>query len=143
MLAGQLALITAAIFFGAAVYITVAEQPARLHLDDPALLAQWQPSYTRGFAMQASLAVVGFLLGILAWWSTGGLAWLLGSLFLIANWPFTLIVIMPTNAALMAIEPRLANAQSRAMIETWGRLHAIRALLGLTATGTFLWASLR
>ena len=143
MFAGQLALVVAAVFAGAAIYINVAEQPARLGLDDQALLAEWKPAYQRGFAMQAPLAVVGFLLGLLAWWQTNDWRWALGALVLMANWPYTLFIILPTNTELEAIGPAHAGSASRALIERWGRLHAIRSVFGVMATLLFLWASMR
>jgi Domain of unknown function (DUF1772) len=143
MLTGQLALIVAALFAGAALYINVAEQPARLSLRDSDLLAEWQPAYKRGSAMQAPLAIIGFLLGLAAWWQTGGWPWLLGAAILVANWPYTLLGIMPTNRRLMATEAVAAGPQSRALIERWGVLHAGRTALGFAATLIFLWASMR
>ena len=142
MLIGQLALVTAAVFAGAALYISLVEQPARLGLDQRALLAEWKPAYKRGTAMQAPLAVVGFLLGLAAWWRTGHAGWALGALLMVANWPFTFFVIMPTNHRLMAVEPAAAGPESRAMIERWGSLHAGRTALGFAASLAFLWASL-
>ena len=138
LFAGQFALVTAAAFAGAAIYVNVAEQPARLALDDRALLAQWQPSYKRGFAMQAPLALIGFLLGLAAWWLTGKLAFATGALLMLANWPWTLFGIMPTNSALMRTEPADAGPQTRALIVKWNGLHTVRTALGGLAAIAFL-----
>ena len=143
MIWGLLALMIAATFAGAAIYINVAEHPARLKLLVGALLTQWKPSYTRGFAMQASLAVLGGISGALAWWESRDSLWLAGAIVLVANWPFTLLVIMPTNLRLMATAPEFADAATRSLLERWGRLHAVRSVLGAIATLLFLMAAFR
>jgi len=140
MFAGHLALIVAALFTGAAVYINVAEQPARLGLDDRALLTEWKPSYKKGLSMQAPLAIVGFVLGLIAWWQSGQWLWGIGATLMVANWPYTLLSIMPTNNRLMAIDPSESGPSSRALIESWGRLHAGRSALGGLAVLAFLGA---
>jgi hypothetical protein len=140
MLVGHLALTTAAVFTGAAFYVNFAEQPARLTLDDRPLLAEFKPSYKRGFLMQAPLAVLGFLLGLAAWWTTADARWLAGGLALLAAWPYTLLAIMPTNNRLLDMPLVHAGTESRALLEKWGRLHAGRTALGALSTLLFLWA---
>jgi hypothetical protein len=139
MLIGDLALIAAALFTGAAFYVNIAEQPARLGLDDQSLLSEWKRSYKRGFAMQAPLAIAGCLFGLIAWWQTKELGFLIGAIAMIANWPWTLLGIMPTNNALMATEVAAAGPQTRALIIKWGTLHAVRTVLGIVAV-VFFWA---
>src|SRR5260370_22253873 len=137
---GLLALIGAAIFAGAALYVNVAEQPARLLLDDRALLTEWKPSYRRGAAMQAPLALLGCLLGLIAWWQTSQSGFLVGAIAMIAPWPCTLIGIKPTNDALLATDLDQAGPQTRALIVIWGALHGARTALVALATVAFLLA---
>jgi hypothetical protein len=138
MIAGYLALVVAAIFSGAAFYVSFAEQPARLALDDRSLLTQWKPAYKRGFAMQAPLAIAGFVLGVVAWWPAHNAEFLIGAVLMLANWPWTILGIMPTNRKLMATKIEEAGPQSRALIVKWNNLHAVRTGLGFLAVVAFL-----
>ncbi|OHV78098.1 DUF1772 domain-containing protein [Ensifer sp. LCM 4579] len=138
---GLLALLTASVFFGAAIYINIAEQPARLRLDHRSALAEWGPAYRRGFEMQASLAILSGLLGAAAWWQTGNALWGLGAAVIIMNWPYTLYFIMPINKRLETTPADQASGETRELITRWGKLHAGRSTLGAVATVIYLAAA--
>ena len=140
MWTGDLALATAAVFTGAAIYVNVAEHPARLTLDTQALLTEWKPSYERGAMMQASLAIISGALGVLAFLFTYDWRWLLGAALILAPWPYTMFIIMPTNHVLKSTEPSQATEQTRDLLLQWGRLHMGRSALGVFATAAYLWA---
>ena len=140
MLPALLALAAASLFTGAAVYISLAEHPARLGLSEAAALAQWQPSYRRAVPMQAGLALISAALGLWAWWGTREPLLLAGALLILAVVPFTLIVIMPTNKRLMGASPETAGPDLRPYLVKWGTLHWVRNLLGLAAMLAFLTA---
>ena len=138
MVTGLMALASASAFAGAAFYVGFAEQPARLRLDDRALLGQWKPSYTRGFIMQASLAVISAVFGFLASWQLHDWRWALAAALILANWPYTLLVMMPTNKQIAAWPIESAGPESRAIIIKWGKLHAVRTALGIASAAVYL-----
>ena len=140
MLTGLLALTTAALFAGAAIYISVAEQPARLDLESPAMLAQWQESYPRASIMQAGLAIISCALGLLAFMFSYDWRWLLGAALIILPWPYTMFLIMPTNKILKSSSPAQATEDTHSLIRQWGLLHAVRTILGVGAVVAYLWA---
>src|SRR5262245_19556581 len=140
LLSATLALVTAALFTGAALYLSAVEHPARLALVDAALLAEWKPSYKRGTLLQAPLALLGAAFGVLAFLGSYDWRWLLGAALMLANWPYTFLAIMPTNKRLLALSA--PSPEIRPLMAAWGRLHAVRTALGAAATLAFLWVIL-
>ena len=139
MIAACIALMVASAFTGAAFYVNLAEQPARLSLDDRGLLAEWKLSYRRGFAMQATLALLGFLLGTWAWQITGKTAFIAGALVLFANWPWTIFGMLRINRKLMATAAENAGPETRRLLQKWNCLHGVRTLLGFLSALAFLY----
>lgn len=127
------AVLASAIFAGAAIYINVAEHPARMGCDTKTAVTVWAPSYQRAYVMQASLAVVGFISGIAVWLLSDDLLWLVGAAFIGAVIPFTFIVIMPTNQKLLAPGRDLNSDETRELLLKWGNLHAVRSVLSFLA----------
>lgn len=129
-----LATFCAALFSGAALYINLVEHPSRMGLDTRAAATQWSPSYKRATWMQAPLALLSFLGGAVVWLMGAGVGWLVAGLFIGLVVPFTIIVIMPTNHKLMAPGRDLGSAETRSLLASWGKLHAVRTVLSLLAT---------
>lgn len=140
MIITSLALATAAAFTGAAAYVNWSEQPARLSLEDAALLKEWKASYARGTQMQAPLALLSGLLGLAAFYFEQRAMAAVGGILMLLNWPYTALAILPTNRRLGAIAD--GTADPRPLIEKWGRLHAVRTLLGFAGSCAFLLAQL-
>lgn len=138
---GLLALVIAALFAGAAIYVGLVEHPARLDLSANMLLRQWKTSYQRGTIMQGGLAAIGGLIGVIAWWAESDWRLLIGALLLLANSPYTMFVIMPVNKTLMDTPEDAANEDTRTQLQRWGRLHSVRSLLGAAATLMLLWGA--
>jgi hypothetical protein len=134
-----LAVLTAGLFAGAALYINLAEQPARLTLETRQAVLQWGPSYQRATWLQAPLAVVSCICGITVWLLAGDRGWLVGALLIGAVVPVTLLVIMPTNRQLLDDKRDPASPAARTLLVRWGHLHALRTVLSLAGVIVYLW----
>ncbi|MCZ6873451.1 MAG: DUF1772 domain-containing protein [bacterium] len=139
MILEAIATLAAGIFGGAALYINVAEHPARMECGTAVATTVFAPSYRRAALMQASLAGVGLLAGVGAWLQGGEIWWLAAGLILGSVIPFTFLAIMPTNKQLLATGLNKESAEAATLLRRWGQLHAVRTVLGLIAFGVFVW----
>ena len=134
MTSGLLALTAAAIFTGAAFYVNVAEQPARLSLDDRALLSEWKPAYKRGAAMQAPLALLGFVLGWIAWWQAPHAGFWVGAIAMHRAVAMDADRHQAGQRRAAGDRARPSGAANTRAILKWGALHGVRTALGALAT---------
>jgi hypothetical protein len=138
------ATVAAGLFAGAAVYITLVEHPARLECGPALAIKEFGPSYRRAAVMQGGLVVVGLLAGVVAWHQGAGVGWLVWGLLLGGLVPFTVFVIMPTNRRLL--DPGLTasdSGEARDLLVRWGRLHAVRTVVGVVVFVAFVGMLLR
>ncbi len=139
MPSGLLALVFASAFAGAALYLNLVEQPARLALDDSSMMREWAPSDRRGFALLGGLALLAALSGLAAFSQGGDIRWLIGALIALASWPYTYFVVVPLNNRLLAASPAQPEADAREIVTFWGRLEwGLVAIAGASAA-VFAW----
>lgn len=136
------AILSCALFAGAAIYINLAEHPARLECGTQLAATVFGPSYHRAAAMQASLAVIATISGVATGINHNSLVWFLGSALIFLVIPFTFIGIMPTNKKLLDPARDRSSDETLALLKKWGRLHGVRSVLSLLATLIYLYQSL-
>ena len=139
MLYGPLALCFAGAFTGAALYLNLVEQPARLALDDIAMLKEWRPSDRRGFALMAVLALLAGAFGLGEWLATHDVRWAAGALAALVTWPYVYFALAPMNDRILTLTAADDGA-ARAFIRAWGRLEIGQTALGAASCAAFLWA---
>ena len=139
MTPGSLALALAAAFFGAALYVNLVEQPARLALDDEVILNEWTPSDRRGVALMLGLSLLSAALGLVAYFASQDVRWAIGALIVILVWPYTVFAMAPLNNQILTLAPHDIGA-ARALVRQWGLLEYGQTAIGLAASVVYLWA---
>jgi hypothetical protein len=137
-----IAAFAAALFSGAALYINVAEHPARMRLDTRSAATQWALSYRRATWLQAPLALLSLIAGLGSWLLGGGPGWVIGAVLIGAVVPFTFLGIMPTNKALLLPGRDLGSEETRLLLGRWAKLHAVRTVLSVSATILYVYLAL-
>src|SRR5262245_33455914 len=137
------AILSCALFAGAALYINLVEHPARMRCGTELAATVFGPSYHRATGMQVPLAITAALSAAGSWWFDNSMLWIAGALLILAVIPYTLIVILPTNKRLLAPDIDRSSSDTHRLLVRWGRLHAVRTAASLCATIIFLTAVLK
>ena len=140
MISGTLALAFAAAFTGASFYVNWVEQPARLKLDDAALLSEWGPSDSRGVALLVALALLAAIAGFIAYFDTQDVRWAIGAVLMILSWPYAFFVMSPLDNQVRSLRGGDVGA-ARALVRQWGIVESGLTALGAVAVLVLLWAA--
>ena len=138
MIWGTFALVFAAAFTGASFYVNWVEQPARLKLDDEALLSEWGPSDSRGIALLAAYALLAAIAGFSAYFESQDVRSAFGALAIILSWPYAYFLMTPLDNQIRALRGSDVAA-ARALVRQWGLIESGLTALGLASVALFVW----
>jgi hypothetical protein len=136
---GLYAFALAAAFLGAAIYVCVAEQPARLALPPSAMMKEFKGSDRRGPLLLSILAVASAILASIQFKMTGDVRWIIGGVIILSTWPYAYFVIVPVNVWLYVAPTRRADTRLRKLMRDWGLLELGHVLIATVACGDFVW----
>lgn len=142
MIVQVVALFSCGTFFGAALYISLAQHPAALAAGVAVGGRFFPPMYQRAAPLQITLAVAGFVSGLIAWYQSMEPLWLIGGLLLFSVIPITLIFIKPVNDQLLHPENNPDSDETEELLRRWGPKHWWRTLVSGAAFILYLTAAL-
>ena len=137
-----IAVLSCALFTGAAIYITFVEHPVWMQSGEELAATEFALTYRRATAMQATCAAVGLLSSLAAWLAGATFWWLIAGVLLGLVILFTLIVLLPTNKRLLSRALDRGSAEAERLLARWGRLHAVRSVLSGLALLLFLYLAI-
>jgi uncharacterized membrane protein len=135
-----LATLCAGTFYGAALYINLAQHPATLETGGEFAGKFFPPMYAKASALQIILALVGTILGFVAWFYSDNVYWFLGAVFLISVVPITLLFIKPINDQLLYPKQQLESNQIVTLLKQWNPRHWVRSIVSLVSFVCYLFA---
>lgn len=115
-------------FFGAALYINLAQHPATIKVGGDFASKFFPPMYAKASTLQVFLALAGTILGVLAWLYSQEILWLIGALFLVSVVPITIFLIKPINDQLLYPTHELKSEEVMALLKQWNPKHWIRSI---------------
>ena len=112
----------AAGFLGAAIYICLVEQPARLKLSGPEMIKEWRVSNRRGTLILSVFAVISAILAFIQFKTNGDVRWIIGGTTILASWPYAYFVMVPVNCLALRVAAGRAVSPVRQLMWDWGLL---------------------
>lgn len=135
-----LATFCAGTFYGAAVYINLAQHPATLETGGDFARKFFPSMYAKASVLQILLALVGTVTGFISWFYSDNSYWLIGAIFLFSVVPITLLFIKPINDQLLHPERPLESSEVLNLLKQWNPRHWVRSIVSLVSFVCYLLA---
>lgn len=136
-----LALFLCGTFFGAAVYISIAQHPASMKAGVSVAAKFFPPMYGLAAPMQIVSALGGTLAGFIQWYLADNVLWAIGALLLVFVIPFTVVVLKPINDQLLDSDAHRTESETENLLKLWAPRHWVRSISSGLSFAVYLWAS--
>lgn len=151
LLLDQVAIMATSLFCGAAIYVSLVEQPARMQVPLREAARQFGKSYPRAALLQPTYIFSSCAASAARYWITFPpvtlqskpmqQAHLVNLVMMGGCLMWTLVFMLPGNKALLAAE-RESTPRVKQLLQTWGWQHSCRSVASAAALFVLLAASL-